>query len=167
MVDGATSPQRGVLYHEAMGQTFVAMYSHIIFSTKHRTPLIARSWRDALYAYMAGVSQGLGCTQLAIGGIEDHVHLLISMKPTVCLSELVRDVKAASSRWVHETRDGGNAFEWQRGYAAFSVSTSNMEGVKTYLASQVEHHRIRTFKEELLEFLERHQIPYDDRYIWD
>ncbi len=150
-----------------MAQTFFAMYAHIIFSTKNRDPWIQESWRDDMYAYMAGVSHGLGCKQLAAGGIDDHVHLLVSIKPTVALSDLTRDIKAASSRWIHETRPGSREFEWQRGYSAFSVSHSNLDSVKKYLATQADHHRIRSFQEELLDFLHRHDIPYDERYIWD
>lgn len=101
----------------------------------------------------------------AIGGVADHVHLLIGLRATACLADVVRDVKAVSSRWVHESK-GVSAFAWQEGYGAFTVSPSQREAVREYIAKQDEHHRKRSFQEEYIEFLERSGVEYDEAYLW-
>ncbi|MBN8597855.1 MAG: IS200/IS605 family transposase [Planctomycetes bacterium] len=146
-----------------MSSTFTNINVHIIFSTKNRAPQIDSAFADRLYSYIGGIARKLDCQMLAAGGIEDHIHLLIGLHPTVAISDLVRDIKANSSKWLHE--DVKTAFEWQRGYAAFSVSESIVPHVRAYIAKQREHHAHKSYEEELIAFLERHNIKYDRTYL--
>ncbi|HKS96231.1 MAG TPA: IS200/IS605 family transposase [Terriglobia bacterium] len=148
-----------------MAQTFTKLLAHIIFSTKDRAPCIALALRPDLFAYLGGIVRGLQGKALAVNGTSDHVHMLASLPPTRCVSEVVRDVKANSSHWVRQKK-GQHTFSWQAGYGAFSVSQSNVDDVMRYIASQEEHHRRVTFQEEFLAFLKKYGIDYDNRYIW-
>jgi len=150
-----------------MPQSFVSLHCHLVFSTKNREPLIRPSWSPRLYQYIGGIVRGQSGRLIAAGGMADHVHLLVSMGKTRAVADLVRDVKSNSSGWVHETFANLGGFAWQTGYGAFAVSYSNVGEVKRYIAGQEEHHRVRSFKEEFLAFLERHEIEYDERYIWE
>ena len=145
-----------------MPQSFAALYCHIIFSTKHREPLISRELQPRLFAYIGGGLRDEGNTLLAAGGMPDHVHLLASLSRQTSVAEVVRLVKANSSGWVHQTFSELRGFSWQNGYGAFSVSASTLPAVKRYLAGQEEHHRRRTFQEEFVEFLKRHEVEYDE-----
>lgn len=147
-----------------MPSTFVSLNYHVVFSTKDRIPLIVASWETRLHEYLGGTVKGLGGVTLQIGGIADHVHLLIGLKATHCLSDLMRELKRASSIWVH-TEIGEKRFAWQEGYAAFSVSPSTCQAVRTYIQNQREHHRRATFRDELVELLQRSGIEYDERYL--
>jgi REP element-mobilizing transposase RayT len=147
--------------------SFAALYCHIIFSTKNREPLIARDLQPRLFAYVGGVLRDVRMALRAAGGMPDHVHLLASLTRESSVAEVVRLVKANSSGWVHKTFPALQGFAWQTGYGAFSVSASALPAVKHYLATQEEHHRTRTFQEEFVEFLKRHGIEYDERYLWD
>ena len=143
------------------------MHCHLVFSTKHREPTIHPEWQPRLYEYMGGIiREKKGCL-LAAGGMPDHVHLLISFAKEMSTSNLVRDIKANSSGWIHEMFSKSRGFAWQAGYGAFSVSFSNLDTVRRYIAAQAEHHRVRSFQEEFRELLIRHQIEFDERYIWD
>lgn len=146
-----------------MSNTLTNIVIHIIFSTKGRAPQIKPEFAERLYSYIGGVARNLECDLLAAGGVEDHVHLLVAFHPTVAVSDLLRDVKSNSSRWLHE--DLKVAFEWQRGFAAFSVSESNVPEVRTYIANQREHHTRRSYEEELVAFLERHNVTFDRTYL--
>jgi len=148
-----------------MPQSFSSLSVHLIFSTKTRTPTILH--KDRLFEYIGGIANASGFVLLSAGGMPDHVHLLVSLGREHSIAEVVRVIKANSSKWIHETFPEEASFGWQAGYAAFSVSRSNIDGVKAYLANQEAHHRTRTFQEEHVEFLKRHNLPYDDRYIWD
>ena len=128
-------------------------------------PLINREWRDQLHSYLGGIVKGRGAAPLAIGGIEDHVHLLIGLKTSHRLDYFTRDLKAHSSDWVH-TRLGKKLFAWQKGYGVFSVSPSNLEGVKKYVRDQEAHHRRRSFQEEYIQLLRASGIGYDEQYVW-
>ena len=134
-----------------MPSTHLSLHFHVVFSTKNREPRIASEWCERFHAY--------------IGGVADHVHLLLGLKATARLSDVVRDIKAVSSRWVHD-ETGDRIFAWQEGYGAFSVSPSHRENVCSYIARQEEHHRKRTFREEYLELLHRCGVDFDDRYLW-
>ncbi len=114
---------------------------------------------------LGGTVRTVGGVAESVGGIADHVHLLIGLRPTHCLSDVLREIKHASSQWVHETI-GVKKFSWQDGYGAFTVSVSNVNQVKRYIAEQEKHHRRRTFQEEYLQFLKRNRIEYDERYLW-
>jgi REP element-mobilizing transposase RayT len=150
-----------------MPQSFASLHCHLIFSTKNRTPLITADMQPRLYGYVGGIGKEQGYPLIAAGGTPDHVHLLVSLSRDVSVAEVVRVLKANSSKWVHETFPGSRAFAWQTGYAAFAVSFSNIGQVKKYLARQEQHHRKQTFQEEFIAFLRRHEIEYDERYLWE
>lgn len=150
-----------------MPQSFARIYIHLIFSTKKRELWIDDAWAPRLFEYFGGILNQRGHDLLAAGGIEDHVHLLISISREASISEIVRDLKSISTNWVHDAIPDQIRFAWQAGYAAFSVSHSALNEVKRYFHSQREHHRKRSFQEELIAFLEKHDIEYDTRYLWD
>ena len=150
-----------------MPQSFVCLNCHMVFSTKNRVPLIQPDWAPRLYDYVGGIVRGQCGRLLAAGGMPDHVHLAVSLDKKVAVADALRLIKTNSSRWVHETFPALRHFAWQTGYGAFGVSYSDLDRVKQYIAKQQEHHRARTFKEEFLALLKRHQIEYDERYIWD
>ena len=123
--------------------------------------------RERLFPYLGGIVREVGGHALAIGGMPDHVHILMTLPQTQALADVLRLVKTNSSRWVHETWPERRDFAWQTGYGGFSVSRSHREAVEHYIATQEEHHRRMTFQEEFLAFLEKHEIDYDERYIWE
>lgn len=123
--------------------------------------------KDRLYSYIRGILNEHDAMLIAIGGTTDHLHLLIELPAPLPLSDSMRFVKTNSSKWIHETFPQHNSFGWQSGYAAFSVSCSAVEEVCRYIDHQEEHHRSKTFEEEIVDFLQRHKIKYDDRYLWD
>lgn len=148
-----------------MPQSLVAMYAHIVFSTKHRAPQITPAIQPRLYGYIGGIIRGDAGCLLTIGGMPDHVHLLISMGRTITLADLIRDVKSNSSRWVHETF-ADTAFAWQSGYGAFSVSVSQLPTAQRYVDTQAAHHAEKTYQDEFRELLRLHHIEWDERYVW-
>jgi REP element-mobilizing transposase RayT len=148
-----------------MSSTHLSLHFHVVFGTKHQRPLIAAAWRPRLHAYLGGAATTLEIIPEAIGGVADHVHLLLGMRATHRLADVMRDVKRASSAWVHETI-GEKDFEWQDGYGAFTVSVSLLETVGNYIMHQEEHHRKKTFQEEYVELLQRSGVEYDERYLW-
>jgi putative transposase len=148
-----------------MPSIHLALHYHIVCITNDRSPSLAAAWRERLHAYLGGVVRNINGIPEAIGGTADHVHLLMGLRATACLANVVRDVKAVSSRWVHD-EIGDQTFAWQEGYGAFTVSVSQCETVRTYIANQVEHHRQRTFQEEYLALLQRSGVAYDERYLW-
>ena len=148
-----------------MPSTHLSLHFHLIFSTKNRLPMIRKDWRANLHAYLGGIVKGLNGVPLAIGGIEDHVHLLVGLRATHRLDYVLRDIKADSSSWVH-TVVGRKTFEWQGGYLGVTVSPSQIERVRNYVLNQEEHHRRQTFQEEYLEMLKLSAIEYDERYVW-
>ena len=150
-----------------MPQSLARLHIHLVFSTKNREPLITDPVRDSLHAYMATVLQNLGCTPVLINSVEDHAHLLFDLSRTVSISQVVEDVKKASSKWIKTQGAAFAAFAWQSGYGAFAVSESNVETVHEYIANQREHHRKKSFQDEYRQFLERHRIAFDERYVWD
>ncbi len=147
--------------------TFTNLLFHIIYSTKYRKPTIRPDWQDDLYGYIGGIVRGQQGTLLKIGGVEDHVHLLAKLSPTVAISDVLRKIKSNSSKWINERPDVSRKFEWQSGYAAFSVSESQMPSVSEYIANQAEHHRKKTFEEEFLDILKKHNIDFDVRYVFE
>ncbi|QDV47139.1 Transposase IS200 like protein [Stieleria neptunia] len=144
--------------------TFHSIHLHVTFSTKYRMKWIHRSWEERLYEYLGGTLRGLNLAPQGIGGVEDHVHLLIGFKPSRAISDTMRELKKASSAWVHSDV-GMKDFAWQEGYAVFSVSVTERSKVKGYIARQREHHRKRTFQEELMEMLDRAGVQYDPKYL--
>lgn len=150
-----------------MPQSFASLYCHIIFGTKNREPLIVGELATRIYEYIGGICRESGNVLLAAGGMPDHVHLLISLDRQMSVADLVRTIKTNSSKWIHETFANQRGFAWQNGYGAFSVSLSNVEAVKQYIANQAEHHRTKSFQEEYVEFLNRHGLKFDERYLWE
>lgn len=148
-----------------MAQTYHKLLYHLVFSTKHRAPLIADDWRPDLHAFIGGVVRKRRGELLAAGGVPDHIHLLVRLAADRAVSDVVRDIKAVSSGWRHEAGDLG--FAWQGGYGAFTVSPSVVPDIEAYIGNQPEHHRGRTFQDEFRLMLRRHGIEYDERYLWD
>ena len=147
-----------------MPSTFLSLHYHIVYSTKDRLPLIADSWRERLHEYLGGPVHGLGGVSQGVGGTAAPVHLLGSLKATHCLADFMRELKKASSVWVHDEIKLG-AFAWQEGYGAFTVSPTSRSSVKKYIANQAEHHRVKTFREEFVEFLKKAGIEFEDKYL--
>lgn len=150
-----------------MPQSLARLHIHLVFSTKNRETILTDEVRSPLHAYMATVLQNLGCAPVLINSVEDHTHLLFDLARTVSISHAVEDVKKSSSKWIKTQGPEFAGFAWQAGYGAFSVSESNVETVRLYIANQREHHRTKTFQEEYRVFLERHNVSFDERYVWD
>ena len=150
-----------------MPQSLASLHVHLIFSTKNRVPLITPDLSPRLYEYIGGILRAQCCPLIAHGGMPDHVHLLVSLSREMSVAELVRIVKSNSSGWVHDTFPALNGFAWQSGYAAFAVSFSKVGAVRRYIENQAEHHRSRTFQDELRTILRKHGIEFDERYVWD
>lgn len=148
-----------------MPQSLSRVLVHLVFSTKNREPLLVPSVRDRTFAYLGGTLSAIGCSPIVVGGVADHVHALFVLAKTLAVSKVVEEVKKESSKWakqhIHPT------FYWQSGYGAFSVSPSNVEAVRGYIQNQEEHHRERSFQDEFREFLQRHGVEWDERYVWD
>ena len=150
-----------------MPQSLARLHIHLVFSTKNRERIITDDVRSPLHAYMATVLQNLACAPVLINSVEDHAHLLFDLARTISISQAVEDVKKSSSKWIKTQGPEFAGFAWQAGYGAFAVSESNVETVRAYIANQREHHRTKTFQEEYRAFLERHNVAFDERYVWD
>jgi REP element-mobilizing transposase RayT len=150
-----------------MPGTYSQILLHIIFSTKHREPWITPEIAERLYPYIGGIVRSEKGVLCDIGGVEDHVHMYLRWRTDSSISDLMRTVKARSSKWIHETFPALHAFAWQEGYSVFSVSKSQEEAVKKYIAGQVEHHKKEDFKTEVLRFLRMHGIEFDEKYVFD
>jgi putative transposase len=148
-----------------MSSTYLSLHYHLVFSTKDRAPVITPPWRLRLHHYIGGTIRGLGGFPEEVGGVADHVHLLIGLKATHCLADVMRELKKASSIWVHKEIGSSQMFAWQEGYAAFTVSATARAAVRKYIAGQEEHHRTRSFREELIEMLGKAGIEYDPKYL--
>ncbi len=147
-----------------MPSTYLSLHYHLVFSTKERRPFIEDPWRDELHKYLGGTIKALGGFPDIVGGVADHVHLLIGLKATHTLADVLRELKKSSSLWVHE-KIGHERFAWQEGYSAFTVSPTARESLRRYIANQAEHHREISFREELLRMLKDAGIEYDPRYF--
>ncbi len=147
-----------------MSSTYLSLHYHLVFGTKNRKPFIAPEWRSRLHEYLGGTIAGLGGFPQGVGGVADHVHLLVGLKATHCLADVLRELKKASSVWVHE-QIGLPSFAWQEGYAGFTVGATAREAAKNYIANQEEHHRAKSFREELVDMLEKAGIEYDPKYL--
>ena len=146
-----------------MGSTFFSLHYHLIFSTKERVPMIHAEWRPRLHAYMGGIIRGMNGVAEIVGGVADHVHLLASLRPVHCVADVMRELKKESTNWVKDSFD--SRFSWQEGYAAFSVSPTNINSVKRYIADQERHHAKRSFVDELRECLEQAGTRYNEKYL--
>ena len=148
-----------------MPATYSKLHYHATFSTKDRYPLITKDWRNNLHAYLGGIVKNLGGVPVAIGGIEDHVHILMGLRTTQRLDYVMRDLKSGSSEWVHETV-GKTIFNWQPGYFCVTVSPTQIESIARYILNQENHHRHKSFEDEYIEMLTMAGVDYDERYLW-
>ena len=147
-----------------MSSTHLSLHYHIVFGTKKHEPVIQTAWRADLHAYLSGIIRTADGIAESVGGVAVHVHLLIGLRATHRLADVLRELKSVSSSWVHN-EIGMHAFAWQEGYGAFTVSASQCKSVRVYIEQQPEHHRTRTFREEYLEFLRRSGVEFDERYV--
>ena len=150
-----------------MANTYTQIYIQVVFAVQGRQNLIQPEFKDELYKYIAGIIRNHGQKLLVINGVEDHVHLLIGMKPNVALSDLIRDVKANSSKFINEKGWIKGKFNWQEGFGAFSYGHSQLDTIISYIQNQQEHHRGKSFKEEYLSFLRKFDIAFREEYVFD
>jgi putative transposase len=150
-----------------MANTYTSLHFHVVFSTKNRQRCIRQEIETRIWAYLGGIARENGFKALLVGGVEDHVHVLLGVPPLLALSKAVQLLKGASSKWIKENITDLRGFGWQDGYAAFTVSKSDIAEVEAYIKSQREHHRRKSFEEEYRSFLDRHGIQYDERYLFD
>ena len=150
-----------------MASTLTNLLYHIVYSTKHREPIIVDSFRGRLYSYIGGIIRSERGTLIEAGGLPDHIHLVTRFKSEPSLATMIKTIKAKSSKWVNEERLLKGRFSWQTGYGAFTISPSQLPKVIQYVRNQEEHHRKTTFQEEFIALLKRHGIKYDERYLWD
>ena len=151
----------------AMGQSIAKNYIHIIFSTKNRAGLILPEFENDLYSYIGGICNNLESPSLKIGGYFDHVHILCMLSKKMALVDLLKEIKADSSKWIKTKHELGKNFYWQDGYGAFSVNPSQVDVVCEYISNQKIHHSTKTFQDEYRAFLKKYKIEYDERYVWD
>ena len=149
-----------------MGHAYCNCLIHYVFSTKHRKQMLSRELRDRLRPYLGGIARSHGMKALGIGGTDDHIHVLISLPPTLSPAKAIQLLKGASSKWIHETFPTHVDFAWQEGYGAFSIGVSGIAETTAYLEGQEEHHRTRSFEEEFVGFLRKHHLEYDERYVF-
>jgi len=150
-----------------MANTYTQIYLHVVFSVKGRQNLIQQNWKDELHKYICGIVNAKEQKVYAIGGPADHIHILVSIKPNIAISDLVRDIKANSSKWVNEKSFVKGKFQWQEGFGAFSYSQSQLDSVIAYINKQEQHHLKKTFRDEYLELLQKFDIEYDEKYLFE
>ena len=150
-----------------MSTTFTNLLFHVVYSTKYRRQLIKPDLRGELYRYIGGIIRDRKGILLEIGGTADHIHLLAKFSPTIAVSDMLKLIKANSSKWANDAGKWQRPFAWQTGYAAFSVSHSRVDSVRQYVRTQEEHHRRLSFQEEFIKLLEKHKIEYDAKYLWE
>ncbi len=151
-----------------MPQSLSNVLLHIVFSTKNRAPFLkSKDLREELHGYMVGTLNNIECPSLITRAVEDHLHCLCQLSRKISIAQLIEEMKTESSIWLKKQSPSLHDFYWQSGYGAFSVSQSNVEQVKVYIANQEEHHRRMTFQDELRALLRRHNIEFDERYVWD
>lgn len=150
-----------------MPQSLSKIILHIVFSTKYRAPLIFKEFCSEMYSYLGAVCKSQNCNPIMIGGAPDHIHIASTFPRTITVSDLLEEIKKSSSKWFKGKDERLRNFEWQCGYGAFSVSESQLGNLIHYIERQEEHHRRRTFKEEYLELLEKYNVEYDEKYLWD
>ena len=150
-----------------MAQSLAKVYLHIVLSTAHREAVLAEDWQEELFQVLGGTSTNTGCSSLTVGGVADHVHMLIQLSRTITIADCVSRIKSTSSMWINQTRGLPTQFHWQNGYGAFSVSQSNIEKVREYIRRQPEHHTKQSFQDEFREWLRLYEVEWDERYVWD
>ena len=150
-----------------MANTYHQIYIQTVFAVKHREAQIDKTWKPELCGVIGNLINEMGCKTLIVNGVEDHVHCFLGLKPAVSVAELMKVVKAKSSKWVNENQKTKQHFAWQEGYGVFSYSRSQLDNVYKYILNQEEHHKKQTFREEYLNFLIKFEVPYDERYIFE
>jgi putative transposase len=150
-----------------MAGTFSQVYVQVVFAVRGRRAAIDKAWKGELYRYIAGIIKEKGQKSIIVNGMPDHVHLFIGQKPSIALSDLVRDVKNNSSKFINERNWLNDKFSWQEGFGAFSYSQSQIKSVYDYILNQEEHHKQKTFKDEYIELLKRFVIEYDEKYLFE
>jgi putative transposase len=149
-----------------MAGTYTNLLYHVVFSTKERRQFITPAIEAELYAYIGGIIRNQKGTLLEINGVSDHIHLLAKFKPSLAVSDMIRDIKANSSKWLNDEKSKLRKFGWQDGFAAFTVSESQVDRIGGYIRNQKKRHQRMSFKEELIAILQRNRIEYDERYVW-
>jgi REP element-mobilizing transposase RayT len=149
-----------------LANTYTSLHYHVIFSTKDRFPWLTLEIERPVWSFIGGVAREHKMTALQVGGVEDHIHALVMAPPTIAPSDIAKHLKGESSLWIHKQLSGLRKFSWQDGYAAFTVSKSNIARVVRYIQNQRAHHRRKTFREEYLALLDANGIRYDERYVW-
>lgn len=149
-----------------MANSYTQIHIQAVFVVKYRAALISQSWKDELYKYITGIVQAHGHKMIIINGMPDHIHVLLGMRPTQSLSDLMQDIKGSSSKWINERRFTKTRFEWQPGYGAFSYSKSELQNVIDYIKNQENHHREKSFMEEYKDLLSEFSIDFDERYLF-
>jgi REP element-mobilizing transposase RayT len=147
--------------------TFSQIYIQYVFAVKHRQNLLHKDWRSTVFEYMAGTIRGKNQKPIIVNGVEDHVHVFVGIKPSVCIADLVRDIKNNSSKFINEQGYLNHPFSWQEGYGAFSYSHSSIKNVFRYIENQEVHHQKKSFRQEYLNFLKQFDIEYDEQYLFD
>lgn len=150
-----------------MPGTYSQVYIQVVFAVKGRQNLISKNWRDELYKYMTGIVKNKGQKLIIINGMPDHVHLFIGLKPAMAIADLVRDIKNNSSGFINDKQLVKGKFSWQEGYGVFSYAHSQINAVYNYILNQEEHHKIKTFKEEYIDFLKKFEIEHDEKFLFD
>jgi REP element-mobilizing transposase RayT len=154
--------------NENMGQSLAQIYLHIVFSTKHRQPFLQDPVvRQKMHTYLKGICKNQGSPWLAVGGVEDHVHIACRLNKNIGVAVLIKELKQGSSTWIKSEFDNQSSFHWQNGYGAFSVSPSHVPGLIQYIDNQEAHHRRESFQAELRRLLTKYDVEYDERYVWD
>ncbi len=156
-----------ILKIQIMANTYHQMYIQAVFAVKYRKAVLHKDWRKDVFAVIGNLINETGCKTIIVNGVEDHVHCFLGLKPTISISELMKTVKAKSSKYINDNKLLLDRFEWQVGYGAFSYSQSHINRVYKYIENQEEHHRKKSFKEEYLKYLEEYKIPFEERYIFE
>ncbi len=150
-----------------MAGTFSQIYIQCVFAVKGRENLLQKPWRDEVFKYMTGIVEGKNQKSIIINGVSDHVHIFVGLKPSMCISALMRDIKNTSSRFINEQKYPKGKFSWQEGYGAFSYSHSQIDQVYQYIFNQEQHHQKKTFREEYIDFLQKFEVEHDEKYLFD
>ncbi len=150
-----------------MANTYHQVYIQVVFAVKYRESIISKDWNSILFGVIGNLINETGCKTIIVNGVEDHVHCFLGLKPVVSISELMKTVKAKSSKYINDHRLTKSRFEWQEGYGVFSYSHSHINSVYKYISNQEEHHKKQTFKDEYLEILDKFEVPFDERYVFE
>jgi REP element-mobilizing transposase RayT len=150
-----------------MANTYHQVYIQTVFAVKYRAAVIDHKWKSTLFSVIGNLINEAGCQTIIVNGVQDHVHCFIGLKPVVSVSELMKTVKAKSSKYINDNKLTNARFEWQEGYGVFSYGQSQIDRVYKYIQNQEEHHKKKSFREEYLDFLKKFKVPYDERYIFE